>query len=163
MELKSKKIYVGKSQLHGMGIFALRKIKKGEIVGIVQGPKMFKVNRNIRDALSNPDWVGFKMHNWVDPIPPYKYLNHSCNPNIAIKGFKTLIAIRDIKKEEEITIDYSIIEADPLWYMKCTCKEKKCRGIIKSIQKLPKKIYKSYLPFISKEFQDLYEKSLLTR
>ncbi|MFA4975367.1 MAG: SET domain-containing protein [Candidatus Paceibacterota bacterium] len=154
-----KKFYVGQSRIHNKGIFAVKDIKKGELVGVVQGPKKFKINKNINDALSNPDWIGFKIHNWVDPIPPYKHLNHSCNPNVAIKGNKTLIAICDIKKDKEVTIDYSIIEADLRWYMKCSCKEKKCRSIIKSIQKLPKKVYNSYLPFISKEFQNLYMKN----
>lgn len=160
MKEKTKKFYVGPSSIHDKGIFALRNIKRGEIVGIVQGSKKFKINRNISDALSNPDWVGFKTHNWIDPIPPYKYLNHSCDPNVAIKGSKTLIAICNIKKNEEIAIDYSIIEADPRWYMKCSCKGEKCRKVIKSIQKLPKKVYNGYLPHVSKEFQSLYKKGL---
>lgn len=157
MKKGSKKIYVMESKIHNKGIFAVKNIKKGEIVGVIQGSKKFKINRNINDALSNPDWVGFKRHHWIDPIAPYKYLNHSCHPNVAVKGNKTLIAIRNIKKDEEVTIDYSIIEADPRWYMKCLCKENKCRGIIKSIKKLPKSVYRSYLPFISKEFQNLYK------
>ena len=152
------KIYIGKSKIHRKGVFASQDIKKGEIVGIIQGPKKFKINRNKHDALTHPDWVGFKMHTWIDPVPPYKYLNHSCNPNVGIRGHKTLVAIRDIKKDKEITIDYSIIEADPRWYIECSCKAKNCRGVIRSIQYLPKKIYNNYLPFISKEFQNLYKK-----
>lgn len=161
MENKSKKIYVGKSKICGKGIFAKKDIKKEEIVGVIRGFKKFKINRNIKDVLSHPDWVGFKMHTWIDPVPPYKYLNHSCNPNVAILGNKTLIAIKNISKDEEITIDYSIIEADPRWYMKCFCGEKKCRGIIRSIQKLPKKVYNKYIPFVSKKFQALYEKTTI--
>ena len=158
MKKVSKKICSGKSKIHNNGIFAVRDLKKGEIVGIIQGLKKFKVNRNMNDVLSNPDWIGFKKHNWIDPILPYKHLNHSCNPNVAIKGHKTLVAIRNIKKNEEVAIDYSIIEADPRWYMICSCKDKKCRGTIKAIQKLPKKVYDKYMPLVSKHFQALYEK-----
>jgi|SRR3989344_6900241 len=154
-----KKFYVGESKIHNKGIFAEKNIRRGEVVGVIQGQKKFKVNRNLNDALSNPDWVGFEPHYWVDPIPPYKHLNHSCNPNVAILGTKTLIALKSIKKNHEITIDYSIIEADPRWYMKCVCGGKNCRGIIKSIRQLPKDVYNKYKPFISKHFQALYQKN----
>jgi uncharacterized protein len=153
----AKKIKVGDSQIHGRGIFAKYKIKKGEIVAIIKGTPVFKINRTISDVFANPDWIGFKVHNWIDPIPPYKHINHSCEPNTAIKGKKTLIAIKDIDKNEEVTIDYSIIEADPRWYLKCDCGSKTCRGIITSIQKLPNKVYRQYFPHISKEFQSIYE------
>lgn len=152
----ASKILHKESKIHGRGIHATKNIKKGEIVCIVKGPQMFKVNLNMHDVLGHPDWVGFKKHYWVDPIPPYKYLNHSCNPNTAIKGHKTVMAIHNIKKGDEVTVDYSILEADIRWYMKCSCGENNCRHKIASIQKLPQKIYNSYLPYISKEFQILY-------
>lgn len=151
-----KKIYHKKSPIHGNGIFALKDIKEGEIVCIIKGPNMFKINHNLKDVFSNPDWVGYKVHNWVDPIPPYKYLNHSCSPNTAIKGHKTIVSTRYIHKGEEITVDYSIIEADSRWHMKCSCGAKNCRGTIGPIQKLPPKMYNKYLPHISKEFQKIH-------
>lgn len=151
------KIVVRKSGIHGKGIFANTDIKKGSIVCIIKGPHMFMLNKNKRDALSNPDWVGFKINHWINPVPPFKYLNHSCNPNSGVKGSVTLVALKNIKIGEEITIDYSITEADTRWYMKCNCKSKNCRGIIKSIQFLPKKIYNKYTPNISKDFRSIYE------
>lgn len=157
----ASKIIIGKSKIHGKGIFARQDIKKGEIVCIIKGPQMFKINRSMKDALSHPDWVGLKANNWVDPISPYKYLNHSCDPNTAIKGYKTLIAIENICKGAEITIDYSIIEGDYRWYMKCNCENKKCRKLIKSIGFLNPKLYQKYSPYISKEFRKIYEKNTI--
>lgn len=154
----ASKIIYKTSSIHGRGIFVNKHIRKGEVVCIIKGRQMFKVNQNKHDAMSHPDWVGFKKHNWVDPVPPYKYLNHSCEPNTAVKGHRTLVALKPIKNGEEVTIDYSIIEADPRWQMLCGCGSKNCRGIIESIQKLPTKIYKSYLPYISKDFQKLVHK-----
>ncbi|MFA6269816.1 MAG: SET domain-containing protein-lysine N-methyltransferase [Candidatus Paceibacterota bacterium] len=155
----STKVTVSKSGIHGKGIFATRDIAKGEIVFIIKGPRMFKVNNGKKDALSHPDWVGFKMNNWVDPIPPYKYLNHSCNPNCGIKGKVEVVALKDIKKGDETTTDYSIIEADQLWSMKCACGEKNCRKIIKSIQFLPTKQFSRYFPYIPTYFRTLYLKN----
>lgn len=153
------KIYHKESKIHGSGVFAIKDIKKGEIICIIKGEKKYKINKNKKDALSNPDWVGFKKNFWIDPYLPYKFLNHSCSPNSAIKGNVTLIAIKKIKKNEEITIDYSIIEADPRWEMKCSCNKSNCRGIIRSIQFLSKKAYTKYIPNISKAFQKIYERS----
>ncbi len=153
------KIIEDSSKIHGKGIFARQNIEKNQPICVIKGRKMFKINKDEEDALAHPDWVGFEMNHWVDPIPPFKYLNHSCNPNSAIKGKVTLVALKDITAGEEITIDYSIIEADPRWYMKCNCKEPNCRGIIRSIQFLPEAIYKKYTPHISKVFQSVYERT----
>lgn len=153
----ASKIIDKKSLIHGRGIFSAKDIKRGEVICVIKGTKFFKVNKNVKDALSHPDWVGFKMNNWVDPAVPFKYLNHSCIPNSAVKGKVTLVALRDIKKGEEVTIDYSIIEADFRWHMKCHCGNKNCRGVIKSIQWLPREVYNSYCPYISKDFQRVYE------
>lgn len=155
----AKKIFFKESPIHGKGIFASRDIEKGEIVCIIKGPHMFKINKSERDALSHPDWVGYRINNWVDPLPPYKYLNHSCEPNTAVKGRKTLVALKNIHRGDEVTIDYSIIEADPRWHMKCACGQKRCRGTIRSISYLPVDRFKSYLPYISSDFRKVYLKT----
>ena len=155
----ASKITVKESTIHGKGIFALKDIKKGEIISIIKGPRKFKINRSAKDALAHPDWVGFKMHHWIDPIPPYKYLNHSCNPNCGIKGKVETVALKNIKKGEEVVIDYSIIEGDVRWRMKCHCGQKNCRETIKSFQFLPDKQFYRYFPFIPTCFKNLYLKT----
>lgn len=155
-----KHIYIATSKIAGMGIMIGEDVKKGDSIFTVKGPVKFKVNQSKKDALANPNWVGISENEWIDPIRPYKFLNHSCDPNSGIKGKVTLAALRNIKEGEEITIDYSIIEGDERWEMPCACGAKKCRKIVKSIQYLPKKVYNSYLPFIAKPFQKLYQKTL---
>jgi uncharacterized protein len=151
-----KHIYHTNSKIDGLGVFAGEDIKKGEIISCIKGIIEFKVNKNKYDALANPDWVGITKNQWINPLKPYKFLNHSCNPNTGIKGKVTIVALKDIKEGEEITIDYSIIEGDDRWEMKCTCGEPNCRGLIKSVQFLPKNQFKKYLPYIPKYFQKLY-------
>ena len=63
----------------------------------------------------------------------------------------------NIKKGEEITIDYSITEDDPYWKMKCGCSNKDCRKTIRSIRFLPEKNFKKYRPFIPKFLKKFYE------
>jgi SET domain-containing protein len=154
-----KHIYVTKSEIEGMGIRIGEDANPGDEIFRVSGEMKFKINRNKRDALAHPDWIGVDKNQWIDPQKPAKFLNHSCNPNSGMKGKFTLVALRHIKQGEEITIDYSIIEGDPRWEMKCSCGEKNCRGLIQSIHSLPRIQYDKYLPYISTYFKKLYNNS----
>ncbi len=155
-----KHIYHANSDIEGLGLRIGEDAKRGDTIFIFKGPLKFKVNKNKKDALDNPDWVGVDKDKWIDPAKPYKFINHSCNPNTGIKGKVTVVALRDLKEGDEITIDYSTIEGDPLWEMKCLCKEKNCRKIVRSMQFLPEEQFKKYLPYVSTYFKKLYLKKV---
>lgn len=154
----ASKWYIAKSKISGKGVFVNKDIKKGETVFILKGGLRPFVMRNAHDSLGYPNWVGIDENLWIDPKKPASYLNHSCNPNMGVRGKLLFVALRDIKKDEEVTIDYAITEADPLWYMECFCSGKKCRKIITAIQDLPKTYFKKYSPFIGKYFIKVYKK-----
>ncbi len=158
MKLNSKKFYVGKSKLHGKGVFANELIKNHSIITRFCGEIKFKINKNKHDALSHPNWVGVIKHNWIEPKNPQIFINHSCKPNAGVRGL-TVIAIKEIKEGEEITIDYSLIEGDDRWEMDCHCGKLGCRKVIRSVQFLPKDIFKRYLPFVPAYFKKLYIES----
>lgn len=153
-----KHIYTCNSRIHGFGVNIGENATKGELVSYIKGDLKFKVNRNEQDALANPDWVGVAKNQWIDPAKPYKFLNHSCNPSAGIKGRVALVALRDMGEGEEVTIDYSTIEGDLRWKMKCACGERNCRGIIRSIHYLPEAQFRKYLPYVSTYFKKLYLK-----
>ena len=153
-----KHIYICTSKIEGFGINLGEDAKKGDVISLIKGEMKFKVNRSKRDALANPNWVGIKKDQWIDPTKPYKFLNHSCNPSVGIKGSVSIVALRNLKEGEEITIDYSTIEGDPRWEMKCMCGEKNCRDIIRSIHFLPESQFRKYLPFVSNYFKKVYLK-----
>lgn len=154
-----KHIYHTKSKINGLGVFAGENIKKGEVIQYIKGEAKFLAIKNKEDSLSYPNWIGIGKNKWIDPNYPNQYLNHSCEPNSGIKGKVTMVALKDIKEGEEITIDYSIIEGDDLWEMKCNCGNKNCRQIIRSVQFLPEKVFKKYLPYIPKYFKDIHTKT----
>lgn len=158
--LEHKNVYIAPSKIHGRGIFAKRNFKRGERVMLLRGRlKHLKITSK-EDSQMGPNWVGIKKNFWIDPISPILYLNHSCdNPNIGIKGKITFVALRDIKKGEEITIDYAITEDDTLWQFQCLCEAKNCRKVIRSIQYLPNRIYKRYLPYVPTYFKKVYNKA----
>lgn len=154
--IQGKKVFVGKSSIHNLGIIAKRLIKKGETVFIVKGKKVFFEIKHQKHSLHGPNWVGIGKNTWIDPIGFSRYLNHSCNPSAGIKGSVTVVALKDIKKGEEVSIDYSITEGDKFWYMNCRCGSKDCLGRVRSVQFLPEKKYKKYLPYIPRYFQRCY-------
>lgn len=143
-------IEVIKSRIEGRGIISTQDIKKNGFVGYIQGPIKHKVNSGEKDSKAHPDWVGFKKNYWIDPQPPFKYINHSCEPNCGLSGTKTFRALKNIKAGEELTFDYSTSEIDTNWVLdyECKCGSKTCRKTIRSIQSLSKKKINEYLPHI---------------
>lgn len=149
--------YIGKSKISGEGVFASQNIPKGKIVVIMKGERKLLIHKNKKDAMSNPNMVGLGKDLWIDPTLPIVSMNHSCDPNLGTKGTVTFVALRDIKKDEELTFDYSTSE-DGLWTIKCKCGSKNCRKIIRGIKYLPLEVYKKYLPYIPRYFQGVYKK-----
>lgn len=128
-----KDIIIKDSKIQGKGVFANRDFKKGEVV-IKYNLK--PLTKEEFENLSEKEKHYTDFHDgkyWLFQIPE-RYVNHSCNPNtnqILNKDIKCDVAIKDIKKGEEITSDYSK-EDIPGLNMKCNCRSKNCKGIIKS-------------------------------
>ncbi len=151
------KVYVIKTKNLGKGIFSKVNIKKDEILFIVKGTTK-KGDYNSKFYTEGPNWLALEKNKWLSPYDknPWRYINHSCNPNAGLKGKVTVVAMKEIKKNKQITIDYSITEDDPYWKMKCICEQKNCRKIIRSIRFIPPMLfnkYKNYIPkFLRKEY-----------
>jgi SET domain-containing protein len=70
---------------------------------------------------------------WSQALMPIHVTNHSCDPNAAFNEQGMLIALREIKENEEITYDYlrQPIPASP-WDFACECKSAGCIKWIKA-------------------------------
>ena len=147
-------VIVKKSKKEGKGVFALKDFKKGEIIlkidssNVVSKENIAKLSK---EEQNHTQYIG--SNKYIIMKFPEKYINHSCNPNTYIKNLK-VIAMKNIKKDEEITSDYSINGVDP-WEIKCNCGSKNCRKIIVGdFRKLNPKIQKKYYPYL----EDWYKK-----
>lgn len=128
----------------GKGVFATKTILKGEEIMPFEGKKVSLKEAIAKGNLeSNTFQIGYKRY--MDLVAPGVFANHSCNPSAGINNKYMLIAIKDISKGEEITHDYSCWMDEKLWTMKCFCKQKNCRKIIKDFIYLPKRLQKKYL------------------
>lgn len=155
------KVYISESRISGKGIFAVRPINKGEIVFIAKGRLVKFVVRSPKDLRIGPRWIGIGRHRWIDPSrnSPLYFINHSCDPNTGINGRIMFVAMKDIERDEEVTFDYSIQDEDTFWKMQCCCKVEDCRGIIRSIQSLPRETFEKYLPYAPTYFKRVYLKA----
>jgi|SRR3989344_4814610 len=163
-------IKLNKSKIAGRGIIAQRTIHKGEILVAEQGPI---INKKVLDKITSLTGyetnlcVGFNKYSIHAPLHKnYQggYINHSCNPNAGLADKTTWIAIKKIKKGEEICCDYGTFETYPGWLMSCKCNSKNCRKMITSedykLPNLRKKLGKYFAPYLKQTFINL--KQILT-
>ena len=103
---------IAPSKIHGVGVFATKKIKKGECLFADQFPELYKVNAGeVPEDVKgrHPSVVSRGVIAYPD-VRFQAYMNHDENPNYCNK---TDLALRDIKKGEEVTENYHNIEGYP--------------------------------------------------
>lgn len=122
-------VYVASTRI-GRGVFAHDTLETNNVIGKVEG-----------QLVDDPEFesaYGIDMGGDLTLVPhfPFRYLNHSCNPNaelVDVDGYQhgsdslVVVAVRQVAADEEITIDYGwpIEAAEP-----CHCQSPGCRGII---------------------------------
>ena len=57
------------------------------------------------------------------------YSNHSCDPNLGMRGEITFVAMRPIRAGEELTHDWATTD-DGGYTVQCNCGAPNCRGTI---------------------------------
>ncbi len=126
----TKNYKIKKSDINGQGLFALKNFKKGEKVYSYKKGKI--VNKSGIKSLSkiekqHLDKIGKDKFEIIEP--PGCFINHSCNPNI-YEEKRIGCALRNIKKGEELTIDYGKIAYIEKPF-RCKCGSRNCRKIVK--------------------------------
>ncbi|MCX6799199.1 MAG: SET domain-containing protein [Candidatus Diapherotrites archaeon] len=121
-------IIVKKSRIEGKGVFAARDFKKGETVLRWDTSKELSKEEAENWPEEEKKYVAFFGGKYFLEFPPERFVNHCCEPNTFVKDFYD-VALRNIKKGEEITSDYGNCPF-PGMNFKCSCGSKKCRGTI---------------------------------
>ena len=150
------KIRIGRAKNNGREILANDSIRKNEKIFSFRGRTVkFPYDSNYK---LGGKWVGVGKNIWLKTAKGSygSFINHSCKPNAGFRGKLSIVAMRNIRKGEEITFDYSISEEDPYWRMKCRCGERICRKTIRRITSLPRGTFRKYGDYIPKYFKYLY-------
>ncbi len=115
------KTKIGPSKIHGIGIFADQVIRKNTVIWKFQKGFDLKIHKSKLKVLSVPAKKRFLQHSYFDArtktyildFDDIRFINHSENPNIADSGGDSdAIALRTIKKGEELTINYRSFDAE---------------------------------------------------
>lgn len=96
-----KSVYVGDSEIHGKGLFASKKIKEGSLLGVLECERTKEDGPHVL-------WVdsGKKKGKRYKVTCDFKFINHSPEPNVAYYDDLTVVALKNIKKGEELTHNY---------------------------------------------------------
>lgn len=119
-------VIVRKSGINKKGVFAGKNFRKGEVVlkwnfRILTKSEVGRLPKRLKRDIDRVGENRYILHQ-----PPERFLNHSCEPNTKAKS-NCDIAVRNIKKGEEITSDYGKGILTPF---KCRCGSKNCRKMI---------------------------------
>ena|SRR3989344_4970515 len=141
-------LILGQSE-NGKAVFANKDFKKGEEITEFNG-NLFTYEQLPKPYGEVDDhYVQINKNLYMGPSDNLDdFFNHSCNPNsgLKIKGKRViLVAIKDIKKGEDITWDYSTTMDEDDWELDCMCKSKNCRKRIRDFKYLPKEIQQKYI------------------
>jgi SET domain-containing protein len=132
---RSPKTEVRESPIHGKGLFAKQAIAAGEIVAVKGGHALTVRQWAALEPELGSAEIQIAEDLFVAPVRQEDrdgsmlYTNHSCEPNIAIRGQIVLIAMRDIAAGEELTHDWATTD-DLEYEMACRCGRPACRRVV---------------------------------
>lgn len=160
----SPKVEIRKSRIDRNGVFAKQSLSKGERVAIFGGDIMaIDEIDNLPLPLQDGPFqieerfvLGRRNANRREDAD---FFNHSCNPNCGFRGQIFLVAIRSIKKDEEITFDYAMVVSKSvgsqiLFKMECNCAESRCRLMITENDWKLRELQKKYRGFFSQYLEE---------
>lgn len=124
---------VGRSRIHGRGLFALSEIPGRRKLGELGGERITQreARRRARGAAS-VKIVEFGDGTALDASHlggPFGYVNHSCEPNTYMRLYRGRVefySLRRVAAGEELTCNYGETHHDGR--LPCRCGSERCRG-----------------------------------
>jgi SET domain-containing protein len=133
LSYRSPKTEVRESKIHGHGLFAIAEIAKDEIVAVKGGHIVDR--KTLREQITprlGPVEIQIDDDLFIAPVTDDErelsmlYSNHSCDPNVGVRGEITFVAMRDIHAGEELTHDWAMTDDDD-YSLECNCGAAHCR------------------------------------
>lgn len=139
-------IVVKNSRIHGKGVFAKKDIPEGTRIIEYIGEKITKAEGDRREKMQceaakkdkkKGSVYVYELNKKYDldgnfPYNPARLINHTCEPNCEadiIRGRIWVIALRNIKKGEELSYNYGF-DSEDYEDHPCKCGKKKCVGYV---------------------------------
>lgn len=166
---RGKKIYEKKPGL-GFGVYAKENIKKNSTLFVMGGYILTiddenKLSGMVADKpieVSEEFSIGPRKESDISLMPQH-YVNHSCDPNTGFKGQIFMVAMKNIKKGEEIVYDYAMImhtndKSNSYFQFDCVCGSRNCRKVIGENDWKKKDLQKKYNGYFQYYLQEKISK-----
>jgi SET domain-containing protein len=160
----SSKAAVKASSIQGRGLFAIESIEKGEIVCIKGGHIFSRTTlQEVTESLG-PAEIQIAEDLFIGPLSEHEregsmiFSNHSCEPNIGVRGQIVFVAMRDIVAGEELTHDWATTD-DDTYEMECNCGASACRKAITGQDWRRKDLQEKYKGYMSWYLTEKIERS----
>jgi uncharacterized protein len=146
---RSPKTEVRESRIHGRGLFAKAPVSRGEIVAVKGGYIVSKETWTGLERELGSAEIQIAEDLFIAPVEKdhregsMLYSNHSCEPNIGIRGQIVFVAMRDIAAGEELTHDWATTD-DQDYELTCHCGTRSCRGAITGRDWMKKELQEKY-------------------
>ena len=161
------KLVAKKSKIDGMGVFTEGDIKAGETLFIWGGEKVSM--KDLDDSryhiltlvpIDNETYLGLPIEDDYKCVE--ELMNHSCDANTWLNDEVTVVARRDIKKGEEVTLDHATWDNDEEWDYtendECTCGSSDCRKNLTSKDWMIPSVQQKYAGHFSPYIAELISK-----
>lgn len=150
-------VYVGESEIHGVGVFAAREFAAGETVLVLDDSRVVDEAHPLRPELGEYEYHCDYLEGGKVVLQGYpeRHVNSSCDPNAYARrteDARVVVARRHIEAGEEITCDY-IIDCHGGVVWRCNCASPRCRRVVpSSFFELPVEKQLEYLPLLNEWF-----------
>jgi SET domain-containing protein len=128
-------VAIGKSKIHGKGLYAKRSIparrKIGSLAGKIISKKNAREKARLNESISIVELWNGKALDATSVNNELRFINHSCQPNTFMRTLGNHVefyALRFIKPDEELTCNYGPTHHDGK--RKCNCGSPNCKGFI---------------------------------
>ena len=117
----------------GFGVFAREAAQAGEVLVVWGGNIVTEEQLETLPPVTQHHSVQIDEGLYLATIGELEhadYVNHSCEPNLGLRGQISLVALRDIQPDEEVCFDYAMTDSTPYDEFECHCGLPTCRGIV---------------------------------
>lgn len=140
----------------GHTVVAREAIRKGELIVVwsgtlVDGEDLKSLPSQVRRYSLQVEENHYLVS--LSDCEPPDYVNHSCSPNAGLSGQISLVAMRDIQADEDVTYDYAMSDGSSYDEFSCGCGSRHCRGRVSGDDWLRADLWKRYAGYFSPYLQ----------
>jgi hypothetical protein len=148
LKQRRPKVAAGRSKVHNLGLIAIEPLSAGTFIRNLYDERQQIKPGTLIDLEGEDEanvYIQIGPDSYIMPPGDWRYINHSCAPNVGLLGGIVAVALRDIAPGDELCFDYSTTMRDEFQIAECLCGEAECRRQIKRFLQLPHGLQQFYI------------------